>query len=184
MGGGDNGCDIWLLGVTSNKLVTFPGQNSIRLSGSCCSVWGMSLVRWFIIRERAWASMRNLLMFCHGTQNMDNSRICRCLLFREHGKQNFVQPFRLSRKLLRYTHAWTKLHNQVMSWTSGAVYMSVNMRWPLPEVNTTTVRDLIVLSVSSLPLSIMVHSCAFIGVELVHWTKICFSTCAKPVRSI
>ena len=42
------------------------------------------------------------------------------------------------------------------------------MRWPLPEVNTTTVRDLIVLSVSSLPLSIMVHSRAFIGVELVH----------------
>ena len=55
------------------------------------------------------------LMFCHGTQIMDNSRICHCLLFHEHGKQNFVQPFRLSRKLLRYTHAWTKLHNEVVS---------------------------------------------------------------------
>ena len=28
MGGGDNGCGIWLLGVTSNKLVTFPEQYS------------------------------------------------------------------------------------------------------------------------------------------------------------
>ena len=27
MGGGDNGCGIGLLGVTSNKLVTFPRQN-------------------------------------------------------------------------------------------------------------------------------------------------------------
>ena len=59
--------------------------------------------------------MHNLLMFCHGTQIMDNSRICHCLLFHEHVKQNFVQPFRLSRKLLRYTHAWTKLHNEVLS---------------------------------------------------------------------
>ena len=24
------------------------------------------------------------LMFCHGTQTMDNSRICHCLLFDEH----------------------------------------------------------------------------------------------------
>ena len=62
----------------------------------------MLLVRWFIIRGRAWASMHNLLMFCHGTQIMDNSRICHCLLFHGHGKQNFMQPFCLSRKLLRY----------------------------------------------------------------------------------
>ena len=31
MGGGDNGCGIGLLGVTSNKLVTFPRQNSTTL---------------------------------------------------------------------------------------------------------------------------------------------------------
>ena len=59
-------------------------------------------------------------MFCCGTQIMNNSRICHCLLFYEHGKKNFVQPFCLSRKLLRYTHAWTKLHNKLMSWISGA----------------------------------------------------------------
>ena len=46
MGGGGNGCGSGLLVVTSNKLVTFPRWNSIRLSGgewmdSCCSVWGM-----------------------------------------------------------------------------------------------------------------------------------------------
>ena len=133
---------------------------------------------------QTWASMHNLLMFCHGTQIMDNSRICHCLLFHEHGKQNFVQPFRLSRKLLRYTHAWTKLHNEVMSWISGAY--ECHYAWPLPEANATTVRDLTVLSVSSLPLPIMVRSRAFISVELVHRTGICFSTCAtlKPVRSI
>ena len=28
MGGGDNGCDIGLLGVTSNKSVTFPRRNT------------------------------------------------------------------------------------------------------------------------------------------------------------
>ena len=66
---------------------------------------------------------------------MDNSRICHCLLFHEHGKQNFVQPFRLSRKLLHYTHAWTKLHNEVMSWISGTVYMSVIMHGPYRERN-------------------------------------------------
>ena len=66
-------------------------------------------------------------MFCHGTQIIDNSRICHCLLFHEHGKQNFVQPFRRLRKLLRYTHSWTKLH-KFMSWISGgAVYIRVIM---------------------------------------------------------
>ena len=44
MGGGDNGCGIGLLGVTSNKLVTLPRRNSIRPSGSCCFVWGMKLL--------------------------------------------------------------------------------------------------------------------------------------------
>ena len=43
----------------------------------------------------------------------------------------------------------------------------------------TTVRDLIVPSVSGLPLSVMVHSHAFIGMELVHQTWICFSMCAN-----
>ena len=42
MGGGDSGCGSVFLGVTSN--ITFPKQNSIRPLGSCCSVWGMSLV--------------------------------------------------------------------------------------------------------------------------------------------
>ena len=30
------------------------------------------LVRWFIIRGWAWVSMHNLLMFCHGTQILNN----------------------------------------------------------------------------------------------------------------
>ena len=105
---------------------------------------------------------------CHGTQITDNSRICHCLLFHEHGKQNFMQQFHLSRKLLRYTHTWTKLHNNVMSWISGAY--ECHYAWSLPEVNATTVCDLTVLSVGSLPLSVMVCSCAFTehGFVLAH----------------
>ena len=34
-----NGCGSGLLGVTFNKQVTFPRQNSICALGSCCSVW-------------------------------------------------------------------------------------------------------------------------------------------------
>ena len=79
------------------------------------------------------------LMFCHGTQIMDNSRIYHCLLFHEHGKQNFVQPFQSSRKLLHYTHAWTEPHNKVMSRISGAY--ECHYACFLPEANTTTVRD-------------------------------------------
>ena len=113
------------------------------------------LVRWFFIGGEP---ERACIAVCHGTQIkgfMDNSRICHCLLFHEHGKQNFVQPFRLPRKLLRYTHAWTKLHNKVMSWISGAYECHA---WPLPEANSTTVCDLTVPSVGSLPLSVMVRS--------------------------
>ena len=44
MAGGGSGCGIGFLGVISNKLVTFPRRNSIRPSGSCCSVWGMQLL--------------------------------------------------------------------------------------------------------------------------------------------
>ena len=96
------------------------------------------------------------VMFCHSTQTMDNSRICHCLLFHEHGKQNFVQPFCLSRKVLRCTHAWTKLHNEVMSRISGTY--ECHYSWPLPEANVTIVCDLTIPSVSSLPLSVMVHT--------------------------
>ena len=64
-----------------------------------------------------------------------NLRICHCLLFHEHGKQNFVQPFLWSRKLLRYTHAWTKLHtDEVMSWISGA-WASLCMALTWSELN-------------------------------------------------
>ena len=33
MGGGDNGCDSWLLRVTFNKLVTLPRQGTVTLIG-------------------------------------------------------------------------------------------------------------------------------------------------------
>ena len=87
---------------------------------------------------------------------MDNSRICHCRCFMSMVSKNFVQPFLQSRKLLRYTHAWTKLHNEVMSWILGAY--EYHYSWPLPEANSTTVHDLTAPSVSSLPLPVIVRS--------------------------
>ena len=107
-------------------------------------------------------------MFCHGTQIMDNSRICHCLLFREHGKQKLVQPFLQSRKLLRYTQTWTKLLKKVLSLISDAY--GCHYAWPLLEAKATAVHDLTVPSVTSLHLSVMVRSRVFIGMELVHQT--------------
>ena len=103
---------------------------------------------------------------------MDNSRICHCLLFHEHGKQNFVQPFCLSRKLLRYTPGTRGLNFTMKPCAESLALMSVDYEWPLPEANATTVRDLTEPSVSSPPLSLSVKVCsrAFICVELVHRT--------------
>ena len=36
------------------------------------------------------------LLFCHGTQTTDYSKICHCLLFHEHGKQNFMGDYKHS----------------------------------------------------------------------------------------
>ena len=60
-----------------------------------------------------------------------------------------VQPFRLSRKLLCYTHACTKLHNHESHELNSGAY-ECHYAWPLPEASTTTVCDLTVPSVSSL----------------------------------
>ena len=54
------------------------------------------------------------------------------------------------------THAWTKLQNEVRSWISGAY--DCHYAWTLPEANSTSVHDLMVTSVSSLPLSVLVYS--------------------------
>ena len=116
----------------------------------------MTIVRWFIIGGRAWASIHcwfNVLSW------HTNLRICHCLLFHEHGKQNFVQSqvqSPVKEATIRYTHAWTTLHNKVMNWISGAY--ECRYAWLLPETNSSTVRDLTIHSVSSLPSSVMVHS--------------------------
>ena len=114
------------------------------------------LVRWFIIGGRAWASIRcwfNVLSW------HTNLGICHCLLFHEYSKQNFVQPqvqSPVKEASIRYTRAWTKLHNKVMSLISGAY--ECHYAWLLPEVNSITVRDLTIHSVSSLPSSVTVCS--------------------------
>ena len=64
-------------------------------------------------------------------------------------KQNFMQPFLRSMKLLRYTHTWTK-----KSWAESLALMHdvIIMVLTWSKLNYT-VRDLTVPSVSSLPLS-------------------------------
>ena len=47
--------------------------------------------------------------------------------------------------------------------------MSVIMHgWPLPEANSTTVCDLMIQSVSSLPSSVMVRS----RIHQIHWHRV------------
>ena len=60
------------------------------------------------------------------------------LLFHERGKQYFVQRGQWS--YWGCTHALTKLHTEVMGWTSRAYECRLCM--DLPEANSTTVRDL------------------------------------------
>ena len=54
--------------------------------------------------------------------------------FHEHGKQNSVQPFLRSRKLLRLHTCWTELHSEVMTWISGTY--ECHYAWPLPKANS------------------------------------------------
>ena len=86
--------------------------------------------------EQEWPCIADL-MFCHGTQTTDSSKICHCLLFHEHVKQNFMQSFIRWRKLLWLHPRLTKLHNEVTSWISGAY--ECHYAWPLPKANSTTV---------------------------------------------
>ena len=88
---------------------------------------------------------------------MDNSRISSITVPRACmvSKTSYSHFFGQGLSYYSYTHAWTKLHNEVMSWIFG-VYECHYAR-PLPEASSTTVCGLTVSSVSSLPLSIMVH---------------------------
>ena len=98
-------------------------------------------------------------MFCHGTQTTDDSKICLtvCCSINIISKTS-CSHFSIQGSYYGYTHAWTKLYNEVMNWISGA-YESGHYARSLPEANSTTVRDLTVPPVSSQPLSLMVCSC-------------------------
>ena len=111
---------------------------------------------------------------------MDNSRICHCLLFHEHGKQNFVQPFLWSRKLLR------ALHNEVMSWIFGTY--ECHYAWTLPKANATTVDNLTV-TICEQP-ALVCHGPQSHSVDPLVWSSLVrgplhqlawesFSTCAN-----
>ena len=86
----------------------------------------LTLVRWFIIGGRAWVSIH---CWCHGTQTKDSSRICHCLLFHEHSKQNFVQPcISAVKETTMATH--TLGLNTIKSWAESLALMSVIMHCP------------------------------------------------------
>ena len=87
-----------------------------------------------------------------------------------------------------YTAHTLVLNFTIKSWTESL--QLCHYAWPLSEANLTTVRDLMVLSLSTLPLSVVVHShihgitggvVTQWGVHHVNfqWTWICFSTCAN-----
>ena len=110
---------------------------------------------------------------------MDNSRICHCRYFMSMVSKNFVQPFLRSRELLRYTHAWTELHK--LSWAESlGLMMSLFMALILKRTELLCViwRHRLWAACPCLSLSAVVFSRS-IGVEFVHWTWICFSTCAN-----
>ena len=92
------------------------------------------------------------LMFCHSIQTMEFVTVC-CSM-RMVGK-TLCSHFSSQGSYYSYTHAWTKLNNEVIR-ISGAY--ECHYAWPLPEANSTTVRDSMVPSVSSLPLSVKVCS--------------------------
>ena len=110
--------------------------------------------------------------FCHGIQTMDNSRICHCHCFMNMVSKNFVQRFGSYYATHTLGLNFTNCH-ELNLWCLWCHYS-----WPLPEANSTTVRDLMTPSVNSLPLSVIVCS-RFHRREFVHWTWICFSTCAN-----
>ena len=146
-----------------------------------------------MIYHRGASLSEHALLVRHGTQTIDNSRICHCLLFGECGKQNFVQPFLRSRKLLRYTRAWTKLHNVVMTrlnlwrlWLSLWVWLFMALTWS--ELNYCVWFDGTVCEQPGLVChGLQLHS-VDIGVELdskgpliasICWLSLNFSTCAN-----
>ena len=106
------------------------------------------LVRWLSSEASLSKQCIADLMFCNGTQTMG---FCHCCSINMVGKTS-CSHFSSEGSYYGYTHTWTKLHNEVMSWISGPY----EHHWS--ELNYT-VPDLTVPSLSSLPLSVMVCSC-------------------------
>ena len=79
----------------------------------------------------------------------------------------------------------SKLYNEVMSWILGAY--EYHYSWPLPEANSTTVHDLTALSVSSLPLPVIVRSRFIRSIGMEFWTarvQIWTSICSIQIFGI
>ena len=125
------------------------------------------LVRWFII-VGATLSKQCISDLIHGTQAMDNSRICRRLLFHERGKQYFV--------LLR-------LNFTLKLWAKFLTLMSVNYAWTYLKRTQLLSAWFSVLSVSSLSLSVIVRSC-HACVNLSHLRSLGFTPTLRSGSSL
>ena len=85
-----------------------------------------------------WAGTAHCTDLCYGTQTMNSSRVCSCLLS--------------VRAATMATYAWTKLHTQIMSCISAMV-----CAWSLPEATSATVHTVWgLMSVGRLPQSLSV----------------------------
>ena len=95
-------------------------------------------------------------MIYHRGGEPERAMHCCSMSVPQRGKQYFVQPFFSVNEATKATH--TLLLNFTLKlWAEFLTLVSVDYSLDLPEANST-VRDLS-LSVSSLPLSVMVRSC-------------------------
>ena len=102
------------------------------------------LVRWFYHRGRAWASMHWKHCWFNVLSWHTNHGICHCLLFHEHGKQIFVQPFLRCLWVSLYMHGLYLERTQLLcviwryhlwaaclclSWSTVAFSRSIGVKW-------------------------------------------------------
>ena len=90
-------------------------------------------------------SEHGLLIFCHGP--MDSSRICHCHCFMSMASKTSCCHF-------SGQGSYCSTHTLGQIFTNCLWHLLRHYSWPLPEANSTTVRDLTAPSVNSL----LVHS--------------------------
>ena len=109
----------------------------------CRTLWG-----------RAWASWYRNTTVCCCMSVVSKTSCSQAVQFSPDVDVDKLQPFLRS---IMATHI-LGLNFTLNSWTESLALMSIDYSWPLPEATSTTVCKF-VLSISSLPLSVMVRGC-------------------------